>query len=212
MKDNEKLKESEINEEIIAASKLFHFGTLSMTNPEVKKATQKAVKIARDNNCLISFDPNLRPPLWHNLDDAKVAFDYGMKNCDILKISDNELLWFTGEKDFDSGIKILKEKYNIPLILLSKGKEGSSAYYKDLKSDAPAFLDVPTIETTGAGDTFFACIINYILEHDLSALNQSQLFEMLTFANAAAAIITTRKGALKVMPEKNEIEALLSKK
>ena len=98
------LKESEINKEIIAASKLFHFGTLSMTNPEVKKATQKAVKIARDNNCLISFDPNLRPPLWQNLDDAKEAFDYGMKNCDILKISDNELLWFTGTKDFDSGI------------------------------------------------------------------------------------------------------------
>ena len=206
------LKESEINEEIIAASKLFHFGTLSMTNPEVKKATQKAVKIARDNNCLISFDPNLRPPLWQNLDDAKEAFDYGMKNCDILKISDNELLWFTGEKDFDNGISILKKKYNIPLILLSKGKEGSSAYYKDLKSDAPAFLDVPTIETTGAGDTFFACIINYILEHGLTDLNQTQLLEMLNFANAAAAIITTRKGALKVMPEKNEIEALLSKK
>lgn len=206
------LKESEINEEFIAASKLFHFGTLSMTNPEVKKATQKAVKIARDNNCLISFDPNLRPPLWQNLDDAKEAFDYGMKNCDILKISDNELLWFTGEKDFDNGISILKKKYNIPLILLSKGKEGSSAYYKDLKSDAPAFLDVPTIETTGAGDTFFACIINYILEHDLTDLNQTQLLEMLNFANAAAAIITTRKGALKVMPEKNEIEALLSKK
>lgn len=206
------LKESEINEEFIAASKLFHFGTLSMTNPEVKKATQKAVKIARDNNCLISFDPNLRPPLWQNLDDAKEAFDYGMKNCDILKISDNELLWFTGEKDFDNGISILKKKYNIPLILLSKGKEGSSAYYKDLKSDAPAFLDVPTIETTGAGDTFFACIINYILEHGLTDLNQTQLLEMLNFANAAAAIITTRKGALKVMPEKNEIEALLSKK
>ena len=183
-----------------------------MTNPEVKKATQKAVKIARDNNCLISFDPNLRPPLWQNLDDAKEAFDYGMKNCDILKISDNELLWFTGEKDFDNGISILKKKYNIPLILLSKGKEGSSAYYKDLKSDAPAFLDVPTIETTGAGDTFFACIINYILEHGLTDLNQTQLLEMLNFANAAAAIITTRKGALKVMPEKNEIEALLSKK
>ena len=206
------LKESEINEEIIAASKLFHFGTLSMTNPEVKKATQKAVKIARDNNCLISFDPNLRPPLWQNLDDAKEAFDYGMKNCDILKISDNELLWFTGTKDFDSGIKILKEKYNIPLILLSKGKEGSSAYYKDLTANAAAFLDVPTIETTGAGDTFFACIINYILEHGLTELNQTQLLEMLNFANAAAAIITTRKGALKVMPEKNEIEALLSKK
>ena len=109
-------------------------------------------------------------------------------------------------------LKFLKEKYNIPLILLSKGKEGSSAYYKDLTANAAAFLDVPTIETTGAGDTFFACIINYILEHGLTDLNQTQLLEMLNFANAAAAIITTRKGALKVMPEKNEIEALLAKK
>lgn len=203
------LKASEIDDSLIVDSKIFHFGTLSMTNPEVKKATEHAVETAKANGCLITFDPNLRPPLWTELEDAKACFDYGMKNCDVLKISDNEIQWYTGEEDFDAGIKKLKDKYDIPLILLSKGKDGSCAYYNDLKVERPAFMGVKTIETTGAGDTFFACVINYVLEHGLENLTSENLAEMLEFANAAAAIITTRKGALKVMPEKTEVEALL---
>lgn len=203
------LRDSEINEAIIADSKIFHFGTLSMTDPDVRKATEKAVEIAEKNNCLISFDPNLRPPLWKNPEDAKECFDYGMSHCKILKISDNEITWFTGLEDFDEGVKVLKEKYNIPLILLSKGKSGSAAYYKDIKVERPAYMEVKTIETTGAGDTFFGSVLNYILEKGLENLTEENLTEMLDFANAAAALITTRKGALKVMPSLEEIKDLI---
>ena len=89
------------------------------------------------------------------------------------------------------------------------GKEGSCAYYQDKKVQAKPFLQENTIETTGAGDTFCACVLNYILDHGLEDLNEEQLMEMLTFANAAASIITTKKGALRVMPSREEIENLI---
>ena len=90
------------------------------------------------------------------------------------------------------------------------GKEGSRAYYKDLIVEAKPFIQKNTIETTGAGDTFCACVLHYILAHGLNNLTENDLKEMLTFANAAASIITTRKGALRVMPEREEVEKLLS--
>lgn len=204
------LRADEINDDLIMQSKIFHFGSLSMTHPGVRKATRNAISIARESGCLVSFDPNLREPLWESLEEAKEQIAFGMTWCDILKISDNELRWFTGEEDFDKGIAKIKEKYHIPLILLSLGKEGSRAYYQDLCVQASPFLQKDTIETTGAGDTFCACVLNYILEHGLEGLRENGLKEMLTFANAAAALITTRKGALKVMPDREEIEKLLS--
>lgn len=126
-----------------------------------------------------------------------------------MKISDNEIRWFTGEDDFDRGIRRLKDSYDIPLILLSMGREGSRAYYKELRAEAPAFLQENTIETTGAGDTFGGCCLHYVLTYGLECLDEKRLAEMLTFANAAASIITTRKGALRVMPGMDEVEALL---
>jgi fructokinase len=132
-----------------------------------------------------------------------------MTQCDIMKISDNEIQWFTGEEDFDAGIRVLQETYHIPLILLSMGRDGSRAYYRDLRVEAAPFLQKNTIETTGAGDTFCACVINYVLEHGLEDLREEDLHEMLRYANAAASLITTRKGALRVMPQPEDVERLL---
>lgn len=202
--------EEEVSEEAICASRIFHFGTLSMTHEKVRKATKKALDIAKKNDVLISFDPNLRESLWESLDDAKEQFAYGMGYCDVLKISDNEIQWFTGEEDYDKGIKILQDTYHIPLILLSLGKEGSRAYYKDMCVEIPAFVQTNTIETTGAGDTFFGSCLHFVLEKGLSDLQEADLTEMLTFANAAASIITTKKGALKVMPSREDVETLLN--
>ena len=207
------LRAEEIDAELIAQSEVFHFGSLSLTHPGVREATKKALQIAKGNGCLITYDPNLRPPLWKTLEEAKEQIGFGMEWCDVMKISDNEIQWFTGEEDYDKGIKILQEKYQIPLILLSMGKDGSRAYYKDLRVEVPGFIQKNTIETTGAGDTFMGSCLHFILEKGLNSLNsqrltKTELKEMLTFANAAASIITTRKGALKVMPSKEEIHEL----
>lgn len=206
------LTEDEIPDSLIQTADIFHFGTLSMTHEGVRNATKRAVAVAKKAGCLISFDPNLRPPLWDSLEEAKEQTAYGLEHCDILKISDNEVQWFTGKEDYDEGIRMIQEKYKIPLIVLSMGKEGSRAYYGKSRVEEKPFLQENTIETTGAGDTFGACILNYVLEHGLEHLAEKQLSEMLIFANAAASIITTRKGALCVMPEKEQILSLIKEK
>ena len=203
------LKKEEVDPEIIKAAKIFHFGTLCSTHPEVREATRYAIDVAKENGLLVSFDPNLREPLWDSLEDARKEIEYGLGKCDILKISDNEMEFMTGTDDYNKGVEMLRESYDIPLIFVTLGKEGSRAYYKDMIVEVAPFIRKDTIETTGAGDTFEACALNYVLEHGLENLTEENLKELLRFANAGASIITSRKGALKVMPEKEEIEKVL---
>lgn len=202
------LTEDEVDPAFIAQTKIFHFGTLSMTHDGVRAATKKAVQAAKEAGCLVSFDPNLRPPLWSSLDLAKEQMEYGFGVCDILKISDNEIQFVSGKEDYDEGIAYLQEKYHIPMILLTMGKAGSRAYYKGMRVERPGFT-VKAIETTGAGDTFCGSSLNYLVEHGFDNLTEDQLGELLTFANAAAAIVTTKKGAIRSMPEREEVEALI---
>ena len=203
------LREDEVSEELIKDTRIFHFGTLSLTHEENSKATRKAVRTATEYGVTISFDPNLREPLWNSLQDAWKAFDYGLRHCDILKISDNEILWFTGKEDYDEALAYLRDHYGIKLILLTLGKEGSRAVCGNYDVTVPGFVQANTVDTTGAGDTFMGSSLSYLLEHDLDTLTEAELKEMLTFANAAASIVTTRKGALLSMPERAEVEALI---
>jgi len=286
------LTRDEIPEELIKNSKIFHFGTLSMTHEGVRQATRAALETAKKAGVLISFDPNLRPPLWDDLETAKEQVLYGLDFCDILKISDNEIEWLTGISDFDAAVESIREKYNIPLILVSMGRDGSRAYYKkcgkignemaadsgqtvnktvtdsnnsgletaadsinsgretatdsikggremvtdcgkgsletvtgcgkggletttgcgEIRVHADAFITENTVDTTGAGDTFFGCVLSYICKYGLDGLDESVLREMLQFANAAASIITTRKGALRMMPDEAQIREVLNRK
>lgn len=203
------LSEKDLEMGILENCRIFHFGSLSMTHEPCRTATRKAIETAERNGALLSFDPNLREPLWEDLQEAKQQIAYGMEHCHILKISDNELLWFTGEQDFDKGVAVLQERYRIPLILLSAGRDGSRAYINGVKAEVPAFLEKKAIETTGAGDTFCGCVLHYILENGWKDYTQDELEEMLEFANAAAAVIVTRKGALRVMPEMEEIRTVM---
>lgn len=199
------LQWEEINVDFLVNTKIFHFGTLSMTEEEIKNVTKKAVQKAKENGVLISFDPNFRPLLWKDMEDARQQMWYGIGQCDILKISDDEILFLTGTKDIDEGIARIREKSHAKLICATMGKNGSKVYYKGKTVFGRPFLRKDTIETTGAGDTFMACVLNTVLEKGLEQLTQESLTEMLLFANAASSIITTRKGALKVMPQRQEI-------
>ena len=185
------LNKAEICEDILKNTKIFHFGTLSMTHEGVREATKEAIHIAEEAGAIISFDPNLRPPLWESMEEARKQVLYGLGHCQILKISDNEIQWLTGEEDYSDGVNWIRERYQIPLV------------------EVKPFLQDNTIETTGAGDTFCGCVLHYVCEHGINGLKEENLAEMLTFANAAASIITTRKGALRVMPEEKEIKLLI---
>lgn len=204
------LHEEEVNTELIENSRIFHFGSLSLTDEPVRTATHRAIAAAKNAECLISFDPNLREPLWKSLDEAKQQIDWGMQQCDYLKISDNEIVWFTGKQDYQEGIDFLFKTYpNLKLITLSMGPDGSRACTRTIRVDVPAYLQEGTIETTGAGDTFCACVLKMILDHGIDKLDENTLVQGLTFANAAASIVTTRKGALRVMPTEAEVVQFL---
>lgn len=209
------LKVLDLNEEALANTKIMHFGTLSMTHYGVRKATKHAIDIAKESGAYISFDPNLRELLWDSLEDAREQIMYGLSKCDILKISDNEIEWLTGTSDFTKGVEKIRKSYKIPLVLVSMGKAGSRAYYwsengESIMVEQKGFIQKSTIETTGAGDTFMGCVLHFVLMNGLEDLTEEKLLEMLRFANAAASIITTRRGALRVMPTINEIEQLLN--
>lgn len=206
------LRKEEVSVDKIRSSEIFHFGTLSFTHKEVREASEYAIQCAKDSGALISFDPNLREPLWRDLKDAREAMTYGLECCDILKIADNELVFITGETDYDKGALFLQKKYQIPLVCATLGKNGSAAYYRGMTVTAEPFLQDKTIDTTGAGDTFTGCVLNTVLERGLEGLTKEDIRQMLKFANAGASLITTRRGALKVMPDKEEIELLLSGK
>lgn len=201
------LGSEEVPAKMVENAQIFHFGTLSMTHEKVREATKYAIGLAEAAGAIISMDPNLRPPLWESLDTAKEQVLYGLGHCQILKISDNEIQWLTGQLDYTDGVKWIRSRYDIPLILVTMGREGSRAYYKEKIVEAEPFLRKDTIETTGAGDTFCGCVLGYVLKYGLENLTEEQLKEMLTFANAAASLITTRKGALRVMPSREEIAA-----
>lgn len=204
------LAKTDVDVRLVKECKIFHFGTLSMTDEVCREATRYAIEEAESAGAILSFDPNLREPLWGSLEEAKEQVDYGMQHCHILKISDNEIQWFTEQEDFNKGIATLQEKYHIPLILLSMGKSGSRAYHNGMCVEIPSVLRENTIETTGAGDTFCACVLHFVLEHGFRDYTEEELKRMLSFANMAASIITTRKGALRVMPSLAEIESELS--
>lgn len=204
------LRREDVDSSILENTKIFHFGSLSMTDAGIEEATKTAVETAKKAGALISFDPNLRPPLWESLETAKEKIAYGIGQCHILKISDDEIAFFTGTAEIDEGVARIQEKYHVPLICATMGKHGSKAYYNGHKAECAPFLREDTIETTGAGDTFMGCVLHFVLKYGLDQLCEEKLYEMLKFANAASSLITTRKGALKVMPSQEEILKLLS--
>ena len=203
------LEAEEMDEELLTGCRIFHFGTLSLTDEPCRTATQIAVHTARQAGAILSFDPNLREPLWDDLKEAKRQIEWGLAQCDILKISDNEVLFMTGETDFEKGAALLLDRFpNIRLLNITAGSDGSHCFYGGRHVYASGFK-VRTIETTGAGDTFCACVLHDVLQNGLDDRTDESLSAMLRFANAAAAIVTTRKGALRAMPTLPEIQALL---
>ena len=202
------LKEEELDLEILTHCRVFHFGSISLTHNPVRNATKRAIETAKAAGALISFDPNLRPPLWSDLSFAKEMIEYGMSQCNILKIAGEELEFITGIQDALVASEVVARQFSIPLVFITMGAKGSMYRYGELTGFQKTYTDVQTIDTTGAGDAFCACVLSKVLQSDLEGLNRQFLDEALDFANAAASAVTTRRGALKAMPELSEIEAL----
>lgn len=197
----------EVHREMIRSCRIFHFGTLSMAGEPAAQATREAVELAEQEGKLISFDPNIRRMLWDTEAQAADAAWYGIEKCHILKISEDELEWLTGEADPDQGVSVLRARAELPLLCVTLGKKGSICYYGQEKMVIPAVFCGETVDTTGAGDTFCGCVLGSVLEYGLRELSAEQRKEMMMRAGLAAAIVTTRRGALESMPERKELES-----
>ena len=191
------LTKDEVDADLIRNSRIFHFGTLSSTHEGVREATRYALDVAKEAGCIITFDPNLRPPLWKDLNDARKEIEYGMERCDVLKISDNEVEFLFDTTDYDKGAALIEEKYHIPLVLITMGKDGSRVLTnnEDVKVEA---MKVNAIDTTGAGDTYIGYFVKGILEG-------FSLVESANLATKASAIAVTRFGAVDSIPSYDEV-------
>ena len=205
-----RLTVDDLDAELLQNCRIFHFGTLSLTDEPSRSATREAIRLAKEAGALISFDPNLRPPLWPDEESARREITWGLNQCDILKIADNELQFMTGEADFKRGAEQLKTHHpNIRVLNVTAGSDGSYSLTDSHWVYEPACKRGGVIETTGAGDTFCACVLNFVLEHGMDGLSEQDLRSMLHYANTAAWIVTTRKGAIRSMPAPAEVESFL---
>lgn len=205
------LRPEDVSEEMLSTAGVFHFGSLSLTHEPSRSATVRAVEYAEAGGAVISFDPNLRPPLWDDLEIAREQIHWGLSHSQVVKIADDELAFLTGQTDFDRGAAMIMEQHpGIRLLNITAGPDGSNSYYGGISVHEPGVKLGGTIETTGAGDTFCGCVLGYVLDHGLEDLSSDQLHQMLRYANAAAYLVTTRKGAIRSMPDPSEVDAILA--
>lgn len=201
------LRFEDIDLGMIDKCRVFHFGTLSLTHEPAKTATVKAVEYAKSMSKLISFDPNLRKPLWASLDDAKAQIDWGLRHADIVKISDEEVEFMWGI-DPQKGAGYILENYKNKLVFVTCGAEG--CYFRNAQAAGfvPSLKNLSVTDTTGAGDIFFGSAIWKLLqaESPLDTLREASLKEAVMFANTSAGLSTTKQGGISSVPEYSEVE------
>lgn len=207
------LESSELDYGVIGDSKVFHFGSLSLTDEPARSATVAALDYAKEKGLIISYDPNLRPALWNNLKHALEEIRFGLKYCNILKISEEELEFITGIADTRTGSLRIYEDYGIDVVLVTMGDKGCFYRLKHKDGSVPAFTRCKTVDTTGAGDAFLGGFLYSMLNQygaRIESIDTEQIERMLLFSNAVASLSTTKKGAIPSMPQLNEVNALVA--
>ena len=202
------LQEDEVNTGLIESARVVHFGGVSLSKEPARTTTLSAARFARDNGKLVTYDPNLRPLLWSSVDEAKLYLSKGLEYADIAKISHDELEFIVGKEDITEGTRRLQEEYpNLKLILVTMGERGCY-WRRGQEEDFIPGYRVKTVDTTGAGDSFFGAFVYRLLESGslLMDLTREQLNEFARFANLVGALVTTKKGAMEVMPTLDEIQ------
>lgn len=202
------LSPEDISEEMFERGDIFHFGSISMTDEPAKSATKKAIGLAKERDCLISYDPNLRPPLWRSLEEAKETMLSVMGEIDLLKVSEEELQFLTGEEELETGARKLEKEYGIPLLLVTRGSEGCCFLHKREWAQVEAFR-VEAVDTTGAGDSFLGAMLFQLMREGrpIPQLSLEEMRGFVGFANKTAAIVATRYGSAEIMPSYEEVMA-----
>lgn len=205
------LEAGEIDEADFDNHKVLHFGSISMIGNTVKEATRHAVSLAKEKGMIVSYDPNLRLPLWDSEDQARETISSMLGEADLLKISEEELEFITGETDIESGLEKLSA-YDIPLTLITMGGEGSYVCTSDGYEHVPA-MKVKAVDTTGAGDAFVSGMLYSLNEYegDINEITLSEAVGMAKFASVSGALAASTKGAMTALPTLDEVKKQLQK-
>lgn len=203
------LENKDIDEEDFVSHKILHFGSISMISSPSKEATHHAVRLAKQNDMIVSYDPNLRLGLWDSEENARETIKSMLSQADVLKISEEELEFITGEKGIKEGVEKLLE-YEIPLIIVTLGAEGSYVF-KGISNEHVPAMKVKAVDTTGAGDAFVSGILYSLHEYegDMESLTLQEAVEMARFASVSGALAASTKGAMTALPTLEEVNSQL---
>ena len=205
------LTPEEVNESLFYEAKVFHFGTLSLTDEPAASATRRAVELAKKHSLLISVDPNLRKPLWKREEDAKAAIEWSLRQADIVKISDEEIDWLWGLSPEEGAQKLLTE-YGVSLVYATLGPKGcyAATLRRAVYVQSPAGIRV--VDTTGAGDIFGGSAMSQFIQcgKSPSELTGEDLEKIVRFACTAASLSTQKHGGITSVPDLVQISSLLN--
>lgn len=196
----------ELDLSLIDEARAFHFGTLSLTDEPARSTTQQAVAYAKAQGKLITYDPNLRKPLWKDLDEAKEQMLWGLRHADVVKISDEEVEFLFGLNPQDGAAHILKE-FGVKLVFVTCGPDGCFFMNAQASGQVPGMSGIRVVDTTGAGDIFGGSAVYRLLETGKApeALEEKELREIVSFACTAAGLSTTKHGGIQSVPEIDDV-------
>lgn len=205
------LEQNDVDLERMKASRLFHFGAVSLSKNPSRETNLYAATVAKNSGLIVSYDPNYRPLLWSNEQEAKIIMLQGLELADIVKLSEEELAILSGCLSVEEGTKFLAREYSIPMIFVTLGEKGCYYCINNMQGFVKGFK-VKAIDTTGAGDAFFAGILNKMLENNMDIYigDRGKIEDMIRFANALGALTTTKHGGIPSIPEYEEIMDLLN--
>ncbi len=198
----------ELDLSLIDEAKVFHFGTLSLTDEPARTATQKAVAYAKEQGKLITYDPNLRKPLWKSLDTAKEQIIWGLHQADVVKISDEEVEFLFG-LGVEAGATYIRNNFGVKLVFVTCGADGCYFQNQNAAGHVPSLSGIRVVDTTGAGDIFGGSAVWKLLQLRKAPeeLNEVQLREIVTFACTSAGLSTTKSGGISSVPEYEDVLA-----
>ncbi|URA10433.1 carbohydrate kinase family protein [Thermospira aquatica] len=194
----------------IENTRIFHFGSLSLTNQPARTVTKKALRYAKKKKKLISFDPNLRPSLWKDLKEAKRQIFSCLKWVDILKLSEEELLFLSAKETFEEALAWAKSLVR-PIVLITRGENGVICLFQETIISTGSY-HVEVVDTTGAGDAFVGGLLSQLSQEERPFhISRERLLQILKWASAVAAITVSRRGAIPALPSKEEVEKFLAR-
>jgi len=205
------LRAEEVNEELIRESRVFHFGTLSLTDDPAREATRHAIRLAKEQGKLISLDPNLRKPLWPSEETAKEAIEWSLRQADVVKISDEEIDFLWGLSPEAGAQKLLKE-YGVSLVYATLGPRGCHAANRLGSVTVETPKGIHAVDTTGAGDIFGGSAMSQLLrtgKHP-GELTAEELTGIVRFACCAASLSTQKQGGISSVPEEGDVRSLMN--